>query len=266
MVAKVFHPSRQIVPISDAIRERYKIESNKKKSRYVHILLSSAGGQGKTAFIGTASRCVTIDGVDTLPYNNLLLIQYDPLGEDTLYDMKAGFDLVTPRSEKELLDVISFINSSQADQYDVVALDAYHKMQEIESDAVLKVGITKTQLSHRTTKHDEEILELQDYNRLHKRCNAINDKLISIKKHLIITCIKSLKDDPRDLSKKKEDRKQIISLSLDGKMAHLLSTQFSLHGIMSRTGGGDNIHVETDFTTYKLQRNRTFAFRIIHQS
>ena len=263
MASKVFTPKRIIVPIPDNIKSSYKIESNKAKSRFVHILLSAPGGQGKTTFIGTASRKIILDGVETIPDSNLLVIEYDPQGDDTLYDMKVSCDIVRPTSITELTNLVKWLHTSAADQYDVVALDPYNKMCDVLYDDVLTYA--KVPGRQKTT-HDEEILELRDYNRFYKRLRVLNEVILSLQKHIIFTCISSLKDKPSDMGLKKEDRSQIQALKIDGKMAHILSTQFSLHGIMEREGAGQNIKVATNFTLYNSESKTRFRIQGRHEN
>jgi len=252
---KAIVKKRAIVPIPDNIKAQYKIEGVAQRSRYIHILISAPGGQGKTTFLGTAAKQILDDkGEGQIPHPNLLVIMFDPFGEDTLIDMKVGYDIVRPRTIQELDNLVKFLHSSGADQYDVVSLDAYNKMCEQMYDAVLAHAVTMTQ----RTPHDQEILELRDYNRFYKRLRVINESMLSLKKHLIFTCISSLKDKPSELHKKKEDREQIQSLMIDGKMAHILSTQFSLHGILERVGGGTNIHVDIKFTEFNSETKTRF--------
>ena len=224
---KTFVAPRTIVPIPDHVKDRLKIESGRERSRYIHMLISAVGGQGKTAFIGTASKRVIIDGVETTPYNNLLVVEYDAQGEDTLFDMQVEYDLKKPETMLELENLVQWLHTNEAEQYDVVAIDAYNAMSDVQYDTVLEVG---KKLKSSST-HDEEILELRDYNRFYKRLRVLNKKILALKKHVIITCISQLKDKPSEMAKKKDDRQQIQSLMVEGKMAHLLSTQFSLHGI-----------------------------------
>ena len=60
------------------------------------------------------------------------------------------------------------------------------------------------------------------------------------------------------MAKPKADRKQITSLALDGQMAHTLSTQFSLHGIVSKDGAGSNLVVKTSFSQYNSEAKTRF--------
>lgn len=255
---KVFKPSRTITPISDDLKKRFKIQSTGDRNRYVRLLLSGLGGQGKTTIIGTASRRVFINEEWTLPYNNVLLIEYDPDGDDTIVSMGAEVDRIQSPTEKELTDALRFAaTSKEADQYDVIALDAYNRFQDKEIDTILPVGVELSKKRHRP-RIDEETMEIQDYGRLNKRCRVINDHIHAIKKHIIVTCIMGFKDHPLDMDKKKEERKQITSLALDGKQAHLLSTQFSLHGIVSKDGSGSNLHVKTMFSQYNSEAKTRF--------
>ena len=263
MTAKVFTPKRQIVPIPNDIKDRFKIEANKAKSRYCHILLSAPGGQGKTAFIGTASRKVTIDGIETIPDSNLLVIEYDPQGDDTLFDMKVTADIVRPDSIQKLTALVQWLHTSAADQYDTIALDPYNKMCDILYDNVLAYA---RQPGRQRTEHDEEILELRDYNRFYRRLREINEKMLSLNKHIIFTCISQLKDKPSELNKPQKDRGQIQSLMVEGKMAHILSTQFSLHGIMERTGAGINVKVETNFSASNSETKTRFRMEALNDN
>jgi len=249
---------RAIVPIPDNIKAEYKIEGIAQRSRFIHILLSAPGGQGKTTFFGTTAKQILDDnGEGNIPVPNLLVIEFDPFGEDTLIDMKVGYDIVRPKSIQELEYLVKFLHSSGADQYDVIALDAYNKMCEILYDAILEYAKTLPQ----RTPHDLEILELRDYNRFYKRLRVLNESILSLKKHVIFTCIAALKDKPSELWKEKQDRAQIQSLMVDGKMAHILSTQFSLHGIMERRGAGSNIHVDTKFTEFNSESKTRFRIK-----
>jgi len=172
--------------------------------------------------------------------------------------MGAEVDRIQSPSEKELIDVLRFAATSrEAEQYDVVALDAYNRLQDIEIDTVLPVGASLS-AQRKRPRIDTETMEIQDYQRLNKRCRIINDHIHAIKKHIIVTCIMGFKDHPLDMDKKKEDRKQITSLALDGKTAHLLSTQFSLHGIMTKEGGGVNQTVKTVFSQYNSEAKTRF--------
>ena len=258
-----FVPTRVITPISDDLKKKYKIQSTGDRSKYCRMLLSALGGQGKTAMIGTASRRVLIDDKETMDYSNVLLIEYDPDGDDTIVSMGAVVDRIQSPTEKELLDLLRFAaTSKEAEQYDVVAIDSYNRLQDIEIDTVLPVGVALSETRHKG-RLDKEVMEIQDYGRLNKRQRVINDHLHAIKKHVIVTCIMGFKDHPKDMNKPKEDRDQIISLALDGKMAHMLSTQFSLHGIMSRKGQGSNIHVDTDFSLYNSEAKTRFRMEHI---
>ena len=256
---KVFQPSRAITPISDAFRTKYKIQSTRDRPKFVRLLLSGLGGQGKTTIIGTASRRVLIDDEETLPYSNVLLIEYDPDGDDTLVSMGAIVDRIQTPSEKDLIEILkAAATSKEFNQYDVIALDAYNKMQDIEIDTVLPIGNEISAKRRSGPRLDKEVMEIQDYGRLNKRLRIINDHLHVIKKHIIVTCIMGFKDHPLEMDKPKEDRKQITSLALDGKQAHLLSTQFSLHGIVSKEGSGSNLHVRTVFSQYNSEAKTRF--------
>ena len=61
---KIFRPNRTITPLSDELKTRYKIQSTGERNKYVRMLLSGLGGQGKTTIIGTASRRVLINEVE----------------------------------------------------------------------------------------------------------------------------------------------------------------------------------------------------------
>jgi len=259
MTTKEFKPSRAITPISDAFRTKYNIQSTRDRPKFVRLLLSGLGGQGKTTIIGTASRRVLIDNKETLPYSNVLLIEYDPDGDDTLVSMGAIVDRIQTPSEKDLIEILrAAATSKEFSQYDVIALDAYNKMQDIEIDTVLPIGNEISAKRRSGPRLDKEVMEIQDYGRLNKRLRIINDHLHVIKKHIIVTCIMGFKDHPLEMDKPKEDRKQITSLALDGKQAHLLSTQFSLHGIVSKEGSGSNLHVRTVFSQYNSEAKTRF--------
>jgi len=259
MTTKEFKPSRAITPISDAFRTKYNIQSTRDRPKFVRLLLSGLGGQGKTTIIGTASRRVLIDDEETLPYSNVLLIEYDPDGDDTLVSMGAIVDRIQTPSEKDLIEILkAAATSKEFNQYDVIALDAYNKMQDIEIDTVLPIGNEISAKRRSGPRLDKEVMEIQDYGRLNKRLRIINDHLHVIKKHIIVTCIMGFKDHPLEMDKPKEDRKQITSLALDGKQAHLLSTQFSLHGIVSKEGSGSNLHVRTVFSQYNSEAKTRF--------
>lgn len=259
-----FQPSRVITPLSDDLKRKHNIQSTGDKPRFARLLLSALGGGGKTTIIGTASRRVLINDEWTLPYNNVLLIEYDPDGDDTITAMGAEVDRIQAPNEKDLLDALRFAATSrEAEQYDVIAIDAYNKLQDIEMDEVLKVGIGFSAGRHRP-RIDTEVMEIQDFGRLNKRHRIINDHIHVIKKHIIVTCIMATKDHPMDAHiVKKEDRRQLISLALDGRQAHILSTQFSLHGIMEMTGSGTNLHVTTNFRLYNSEAKT--RFRMEHE-
>ncbi len=255
---KIFKPNRTITPLSDELKTRYKIQSTGERNKYVRMLLSGLGGQGKTTIIGTASRRVLINEVETIPNSNVLLLEYDPDGDDTIVSMGAIVDRIQSPSEKDLLEILkACATSKEFEQYDVVAIDAYNKLQDIEVDTVLPVGVAfSAQRKH--ARIDTEVMEIQDYGRLKKRCRIINDHIGIIKKHVIVTCIMGFKDHPLDMAKPKSDRKQITSLALDGQMAHTLSTQFSLHGIVSKDGSGSNLVVKTSFSQYNSEAKTRF--------
>lgn len=255
MTTRTFKPSRVIQPIPEEARRRLKIQSTQERPRYAKVLLSGLGGQGKTAFIGTASKRVIIDGVESQPLSNLLVLEFDPDGDDTFFGMNVVADRVKPVNEQEVLEVLKWLVSSrEPDQYDVIAIDPYNRMQDIEGDVVLRVGNALAQ----NPRQDKELLEIRDYGRLYKRCRDINDFLLAIRKHIIVTCILSFKDKPKDMDKKKENRGQVMSLALDGKMAHILSTQFSVHGIIEKVGSGPNTHTETEFSIYNSEAKTRF--------
>jgi len=255
MATRTFKPSRQIIPISDNIRAKYKIEPTNQRPKFVRLLLSGDGGQGKTSIIGTASKRTKINDEWTSSHCNVLLIEYDPDGDDTIVSMGAEVDRIQTPTENQLLDILKACSTSEEfNQYDVIAIDAYNRLYDIEIDTSMKTGQTLAKY----TRTDLEIPEIQDYNRLYKRGRMINDYIHAIKKHIIVTCIISLKDKPLDMWKEKKDRDQIISLLLDGKMAHLLSTQFSLHGIVTKEGQGKNIHVRTSFSQYNSEAKTRF--------
>jgi len=254
-----FKPSRVITPISDDLKKKHKIQSTGDRPKFVRLLLSGLGGQGKTTIIGTASRRVLIDNEWTLPYNNVLLIEYDPDGDDTIVAMRAEVDRIQSPNEKDLLDALRFAaTSKEAEQYDVVALDSYNRFQDMEIDTVLPVGNALSAKRRSAPRLDTEVMEIQDYGRLNKRQRIINDHLHVIKKHIIVTCIMGFKDHPLEMDKPKEDRRQITSLALDGKQAHLLSTQFSLHGIVTKDGAGSNLKVKTIFNQYNSEAKTRF--------
>ena len=71
---KIFKPNRTITPLSEELKTRYKIQSTGERNKYVRMLLSGLGGQGKTTIIGTASRRLLINEVETMPNSNVLLL------------------------------------------------------------------------------------------------------------------------------------------------------------------------------------------------
>ena len=266
-VKKVFKPSRVITPISDEFKTKYKIVSNGQRPRYARVLLSALGGVGKTSIIGTASRRVLLNDEWTIPHNNVLLLEYDPDGDDTLFSMGAEVDRIQSPSERILLDVLkACATSKEFDQYDTIAIDAYNRLQDIELDTILPEGV-RLSATRKHARIDPEVMEIQDYGKLNKRTRVINDALHAIKKHIIVTCILGMKDHPLDAHiKKKEDRRQVISLALDGRQAHTLSTQFSLHGIMTKEGAGTNLLVKTQFSLYNSESKTRFRMDHDHDN
>jgi hypothetical protein len=220
----------KIPKVPDYILKKFRIENEVSVNRFARLLLTGPSRQGKTTIMGTASRNIVINEDESLGYNNLCYIQYDPQGSDTFIDMGVKVDKVEPRNFEELMDFIKFLHTADADQYDVVALDTYSFMQSIIGKDLIRPG--------------QEILNgFQDFNKLYQRCRRINEELMSLKKHLIIGCHVATKDNPLQGYKAKELRDQITSVALDGKMAHLLPANFSIHATLEKVGEGQNIDV-----------------------
>lgn len=229
----------------DAIAKQYGIKKLDKRPEWLKLLISGPSGQGKTSIIGTAS--YILQGWDEP--RNVLYLEYDPSGSDTFYDMNILIDKVTPDSYSKLTGLLEAIKNNDT-PYDVIAVDPYNGMQTmLEREIIAEETTSQKQNARKGTLHDTEKMELSDYNKLLFRLEKINDLLVALPKHVIVTCITELKPDPLDsVHKKREDKDLVLSLLLDGKMAHLLSAQFSLHGIIRKIGNGSNIETQTQFS------------------
>ena len=222
------------------------IISGRQRPRYAKILVVSRPKQGKTAFIGTASRRVLIRDDYTAPKNNLIYIECYPGESDTFIDMRLDFDMVQPKSKESLLNFVKELKQTKYNEYDVVALDPISFLQDIIykdiTDRTDEGGKKRTGIRG-------EILEgYRDFNLLYREIIEIIDELILLDKHIIVTCHGATKDHPADmLLKNKEDRRQIQSLALDGKIAHLLGAKFSIYMELEKTGSGPNINVQAKF-------------------
>ena len=239
---------RTTVSIPSNVKRSLGIKRISSEIKYLRILLSALSGQGKTAFIGTASH-VLIDSTEPC---NVLDISLDPDGEATIRSMGVAVEILDRSNIKDhnsIINILKQLNSKEFDQYSVVALDPYNKLQEIEEPAIIARGVADAQRHNRT--HDDEIYELRDYGRLYKRCSLVNQLLLGLKKHVIVTCIAATKDHPLDIHKEEDKRRKITSLALDGKMAHLLSADFSIHGFMSKEGFGTNIKTVTTLSQFQ---------------
>lgn len=232
--------------LPDSIITRYDIKPSRSKIDYMRILLSGISGSGKTSVIGTASRNILSDP----DINNVIYFEFDPQGSDTLIGMNVEVDTVHPNcytgttnAQRGIIELLTALRDNPGD-YDVCAIDPYNRMQLIIEQEIIKEEASKS----RNIPHSPERMELQDYGTLLTRCERINDLLLQLPMHVIVTCISDGKIDPLDLRKvKREDKDLILSLSLDGRMAHLLSSQFSLHGVMRKVGNATNIKTQTDF-------------------
>ena len=227
-------------------------------SRYARILISGPSGAGKTSIIGTACKKALYKGVLTTDISNLLVIELDPDGDITFKDMGVRPDVVKPTTETELIEILQYLNSDKSSRYDTVAIDPYNELQWILSRTSLAAGIAEAAKGKSPRQHDTEIPELREYLRLYVKARNINNMLLSIKKHLIVTCIMEIKDDPKDMDKAQDKRHKIISLALEGKMAHMLSAAFSIHGILEKEGNGDNIHNTLDFNRFNSEAKTRF--------
>ena len=243
----VVTPSRSITPripvvIPSNVKASLGIRRITRDIGYLRILISGLSGQGKTSFIGTASYVL----LDSNEPCNVLDISLDPDGEATIRSMGVAVDVIDTKGAKDhgsLIRILQQLSSTAYDQYDVVAIDPYNKLQEVEEPGIITKGVEDARKHQR--EHDTEIYELRDYNRLYARCRGVNQLLLGLKKHIIVTCISALKDHPLDINKKEDQRRKITSLALDGKMAHLLSADFSLHGNITKEGSGSNLKTIT---------------------
>lgn len=244
--------TREII-IPDETLDKYNIEPISTRPRYAHVLFSGDSGVGKTAIIGTASRHVKINKKLHGETSNLLYLSFDNRGSDTFIDMGVECDIITPTHFENnagknigIMPVLSWLNNNKT-PYDVLALDSYNQMQDLIAREIIGESTTRATSNNRTTTHKEG-LELADYGILKSRCNRINDLLFSLNKHIIVTSLVTSKVDPLDIvHKERKDKNLIYSLALDGSTAYTLPSQFSLHGIMKRTGSGQNLNVTTYF-------------------
>jgi hypothetical protein len=246
-------PPRIITPISDSVKESYKIKSYSTQVRFAKVLIASAPKVGKTSIIGTASRKL----IGEKRLNNLLYVEFDPNGADTFIDMGIDCDVVHPENFNDIIGLLTALHTSNFDQYDTIGWDTYSIMQDIIYSDINNISIKDT------TKPKNEILEgFRDFNLLYRRCERINKLLLSLNKHIICTAHSATKDNPSDSGKKKEDRRQILSLALDGKMAHLLSASFSVHMILENYGTGNNRDVIAKFFENNTEAGSRFQLPI----
>lgn len=254
MVEKVFTPPRKIIPINDDRKRINKISSSMGRPRYIHMLLSGLSGQGKTTIAGTASKRALFEDKWTQDYNNIFAFPFDTDGLDTLTSMGVEADRPSrmPETESEIISYLEFLSSEEANQYDVVLIDNYNELQDIVIKSILKDQIQATQSRNRQTPHDPDTLELKDYGKLYRRCKRINNLLLSLDKHIIVTCIAQNKPHPIDANA------EILSLALEGKMAHVLSAAFSIHGLILKEGSGTNLKVNMKLSEYNTEAKTRF--------